>query len=78
MYSEGVFGLQRSFKNAGVNSLIISLWQVPDKQTSELMIKFYNYYLNGMSKNSALRNAQKDIREKYPEPYYWAAFELIE
>jgi CHAT domain-containing protein len=76
--SEGVFGLQRAFKIAGVKSLIVSLWQVPDKQTSELMYKFYTYYLEGSTKRDALQNAQKDIRSKYSNPYYWAGFELIE
>lgn len=76
--SEGVFGLQRAFKLAGVKSLIVSLWQVPDKQTSELMLKFYNYYLNGSSKTNALKDAQNDIKKKHPNPYFWAGFELIE
>ncbi|MBF8149267.1 CHAT domain-containing protein [Winogradskyella sp. F6397] len=76
--SEGVFGLQRAFKLAGAKSLIVSLWQVPDEQTSELMLKFYAYYLNGNSKTQALRNAQNDIKMNYPNPYFWAGFELIE
>jgi CHAT domain-containing protein len=76
--SEGVFGLQRAFKLAGVQSLIVSLWQVPDKETSDLMYKFYFYYLEGDSKREALRKAQNHIRSKYTNPYYWAGFELIE
>ncbi|WP_323027490.1 CHAT domain-containing protein [Gelidibacter japonicus] len=76
--SEGVFGLQRAFKIAGAKAMIVSLWQVPDKQTSDLMFKFYSYYLNGQSKYEALRNAQKDLKVDYPDPYYWGAFELIE
>ena len=76
--SEGVFGLQRAFKLAGVKSLIVSLWQVPDKETSELMYKFYFYYLKGDSKRKSLQKAQSDIRSKYINPYYWAGFELIE
>jgi CHAT domain-containing protein len=51
---------------------------VPDKQTSELMLKFYNYYLNGSSKTNALKDAQNDIKKKHPNPYFWAGFELIE
>jgi len=76
--SEGVFGLQRAFKLAGAKSLIVSLWQVPDKQTAELMIKFYDYYLSGSSKVEALKKAQNDIKEDYPNPYFWAGFELIQ
>ncbi len=75
---EGVFGLQRGFKLAGVNSIIISLWSVPDRQTSMLMKKFYEYYTAGCSKQSSLLKAQLDIKKEYPEPFYWAAFIVIE
>lgn len=76
--SEGVFGLQRAFKLAGAGSLIVSLWQVPDEQTAELMFKFYYYYLDGNSKTKALKKAQNDIKKDYPNPYFWAGFELID
>ena len=74
---EGVFGLQRAFRLAGVRSLLVSLWAVPDKQTKELMIPFYQYYLNGDNAATALRKAQLDMSKKY-EPYDWAAFVLLE
>jgi CHAT domain-containing protein len=74
---EGIFGLQRAFKIAGVDHLIISLWKVPDGQTSELMQLFYEYYLQGISVRAALRKAQKKMSEMY-RPYYWAAFILVE
>lgn len=76
--SEGVFGLQRAFKLAGADAVIVSLWQVPDQSTSELMIQFYKYYFKGYSKNYSLLNAQKDIRKRYNNPYYWAGFKLVE
>jgi len=78
--SEGVFGLQRAFKLAGASTIVISLWKVPDTQTSELMQSFYKYYFlgKGYSKQGALKAAQKDIRQKYPNPYYWAAFVVID
>lgn len=76
--SEGVFGLQRAFKLAGAKSMIVSLWQVPDKSTSELMIHFYNYYLKGNTKRESLLKAQEDIKDKYKLPFYWAGFTLIE
>ena len=75
---EGVYGLQRAFKMAGVNTIIMSLWKVPDKQTSELMVKFYEYYLQGYTKQKALSLSQMHIKKKYPQPYYWAAFSIIE
>ncbi len=76
--SEGVFGLQRAFKLAGVKSMIVSLWQVPDKSTSELMVHFYEFYLDGFSKKEALKKAQNIIKDKYKSPFYLAGFVLIE
>jgi len=75
--SEGVFGLQRAFKMAGVKNIIMSLWKVPDAQTSELMTRFYTYCFAGKSVHDALQAAQTDMRKKYP-PYYWAGFKLLE
>jgi CHAT domain-containing protein/Tfp pilus assembly protein PilF len=75
--SEGVFGLQRAFKMAGVKNIIMSLWKVPDKETQELMTLFYNYCFSGKSVHDALQSAQSDMKKKYP-PYYWAAFKLLE
>jgi CHAT domain-containing protein len=42
------------------------------------MLKFYNFYLDGHSKTEALKKAQNSIRKEYPNPYYWAGFELIQ
>lgn len=75
--AEGVFGLQRAFKSAGVEQLIISLWKVPDRETSEMMQLFYQYYLKGKTVKQAFRKAQQKMRKKY-EPYYWAAWVLVE
>jgi CHAT domain-containing protein len=76
--SEGVFGLQRAFKMAGVQTLIMSLWKVPDKQTSQLMQGFYKYWLGGMSKHDAFKKSQNEIRKANPNPYYWAAFVMVD
>jgi CHAT domain-containing protein/tetratricopeptide (TPR) repeat protein len=75
--TEGVFGLQRAFKLAGVKNMLLSLWKVPDEETAELMRTFYGYYLKGEMPREALKDAQRDLRKKY-SPYYWAAFVLIE
>jgi CHAT domain-containing protein len=75
--SEGVFGLQRSFKMAGVKNLVVSLWQVPDKETVELMTAFYTYRMGGKTISESFYLAQADMRKKYP-PFYWAAFMLVE
>lgn len=77
--SEGVFGLQRSFKMTGARFLIYSLWQVPDYQTSELMNKFYEGWLKGQLIHDAFRNAQSFMKTKYQGiPSDWAAFVLVE
>lgn len=75
---EGVFGLQRAFKRAGVKSMIISLWKVPDEQTSQLMVAFYKYYLKGNSANKSLRKAQNEIKVDHPDPIYWAGFQVVD
>lgn len=76
--TEGVLGLQRAFKLAGAQQLIISLWKVPDEQTAELMRSFYQYYLQEKDVTEAFYKAQRFLRHKYRNPYYWAAFILIE
>jgi len=76
--SEGVYGLQRAFKMAGVKYLIMSLWNVPDTETQEMMELFYQYYLQDqLSIREAFRKTQQQMREKY-DPYFWAAFVLVE
>lgn len=75
--SEGVFGLQRAFKLAGVNYIIASLWQVPDKETAEFMETFYSHWLGGKTIRKAFLTTQQTMRKKYA-PYYWAAFTLVQ
>ena len=78
MSSEGVFGLQRAFKLAGIQTLIMSLWKVPDEATSKLMQVFYDNWLSGMDKHQAFSQAQRLIKEIYHEPYYWAGFVMLD
>lgn len=76
---EGVFGLQRAFKIADVDKILMSLWKVPDQQTQELMELFYDNYLNKkLNISDALSNAQGVMRKKYKQPYFWAGFILLE
>jgi len=75
--SEGVYGLQRAFKMAGVRYLIMSLWQVPDKETAEFMSLFYKNLFELKDIRAAFASTQKVMRAKY-DPYFWAAFILVE
>lgn len=112
---DGVFGLQRGFKKAGAQSLLMSLWKVDDNATQLLMTQFYKNLTSGMSKFESLRQAQDYLRNyevdvelkadtrpsvsahakekmrqskdkeitykkirKYDDPYYWAAFILLD
>jgi CHAT domain-containing protein len=75
--SEGVFGLQRAFKMAGVKNIIMSLWKVPDIQTAELFDIFYSDCFAGKTIHEAFQSAQSQMKAKY-SPYYWAGFVLLE
>jgi len=81
---EGVFGLRRAFAQAGARSLIMSLWQVPDRETSELMEEFYRNVLERkMNRCQALRQAalrqMKIVKERhgYPYPLCWGGFVMV-
>ena len=81
--SEGVFGLQRGFKKAGAQSLLLSLWKVDDEATCLLMTEFYkNWIGEGKTKHDALEQAKQAVRshkEKgWDDPKYWAAFILLD
>ena len=75
---DGVFGLQRGFKQAGANGIMMSLWKVDDKATQMLMVEFYNNLSRGLEQYLALREAQNVVKKNFPDPKYWAAFILID
>src|SRR5208283_4538665 len=81
---EGVFGLLRGFEEAGADSVVISMWKVPDTHTQQLMTAFYeNWLVKHMEKHQALRQAQIALRSRITDhfgadlPYYWGAFVLV-
>jgi len=77
--SEGIYGLQRALKMAGVKFIIMSLWSVPDVETEQLMSDFYKIFVEGKEIHEAFRLAQNNLKIKYPnEPFYWAGFILIQ
>ena len=80
---DGVFGLQRGFKKAGANSILMSLWKVDDEATCLLMTEFYKKWIGeGKTKHDALEFAKQMVRshkEKgWDDPKYWAAFILLD
>ncbi len=80
---EGVFGLQRGFKKAGAQSLLMSLWSVDDTATRLLMTEFYkNMVERKLSKHESLKQAQSYLMAyengRYSNPHYWAAFILLD
>ena len=80
--SEGVYGLQRGFKKAGANTILMSLDKVDDEATKILMVEFYKNLMNGKTKHQSLIDAQKYLRQvdngKYDKPEYWASFIMLD
>lgn len=87
-HGEGIIGLSRSLMYAGAKNITVSLWQVNDQSTSELMIDYYDEFSKkkvpskldeSLSYSTALRNAKLKMikREKFANPFYWSPFILI-
>jgi CHAT domain-containing protein len=78
-----VFGLRRALQVAGAESVLMSMWSVPDKETQELMTLFHQTWLAGTDKHEALREAQLEMRQRIKErygkdlPQYWGAFVMV-
>lgn len=76
---EGVYGLRRSFQEAGVKSVVNSLWPVSDEGTRRLMTSFYENMFKGLPARKALKQAQLSLLDsEWNHPYYWGAFVLVE
>ncbi|MBS1491382.1 MAG: CHAT domain-containing protein [Bacteroidetes bacterium] len=73
---EGVYGLQRAFFMAGAHQLLMSLWKVDDQATQWFMVLFYQEWIKSRNLNQAFHQAQLQVKEKYPHPFYWGAFIL--
>jgi CHAT domain-containing protein/Flp pilus assembly protein TadD len=78
---EGLVGVTRSFFYAGARSLVVSLWDVDDESTADLMKSFYRRLREGGASARALRDAKRAIlrsdRPAHRFPYYWASFVLV-
>ncbi len=76
---DGVFGLQRGFKNAGAHTLLMTIKEVDDTAATELMINFYRYLMGGKTKREALSLAQREARAKgLSDANGWAAYILLD
>ncbi|HEY9890544.1 MAG TPA: CHAT domain-containing tetratricopeptide repeat protein [Candidatus Sericytochromatia bacterium] len=74
---DGVVGLSRSLISAGVSSILVSLWSVPDAPTASLMTEFYRQIQQNSDKATSLRSAMLTTMKQHPNPKDWAAFTLI-
>jgi CHAT domain-containing protein len=72
-----LLGLQRGLFYAGATSLLLSLWDVHDQSTAELMQEFYKNYIHTGDMAASLQIAMRSLREQNPHPYYWAPFVLV-
>ena len=74
----GLLSFVLNFMDAGVPSVVASLWQVDTKTTEILMVEFYEHLYKGKSYSEALALAKQHlIEEGYSDPYYWAGFVLF-
>lgn len=74
---EGVYGLRLALNAAGASNIMMSLWKVDDTATQELMVSFYQEWLQKPGNmRQAFRMAQQQVRKKYTHPFYWGAFVL--
>ena len=80
---EGVFGLRRAFLFAGARTLVTSLFEVPDKDTRDLMLRFYSGLKSGQGKLAALHAAQRQLLQLRRQaggaahPFFWASFVMV-
>lgn len=75
---DGVFGLQRAFKQAGAGAILMSLWKVNDAATSLFMQHFYKSLMQTGDRHKALNFARNEVKKDFPDPYYWAAWVMLD
>lgn len=75
---EGIHGLTRGFKQAGAQSMLVSLWSVNDASTAQFMTTFYREWIRTGNRHAAYRSAMAAVRDSNPSPFYWAPFILLD
>lgn len=79
--TDGVWGLQRAFKKAGAGTIVMVLWSISDIVAKDFMVAFYQQLVNAEHKGNrrrAFERAREIIRQKYPDPYHWASFVMLD
>jgi CHAT domain-containing protein len=80
---EGVYGLRRAFQCAGAQTVVMSLWKVPDQETGLLMDALYDKWLTGLTKKEALRQSALEVLNSHrvddgvTHPFFWGGFVLV-
>ena len=74
---DDLLGLQRGLFCAGATSLLLSLWDVHDRSTADLMEQFYRGFMQSGDPASSLRAAMLHLRKQNPHPYFWAPFVYV-
>lgn len=76
---EGFLALTRGFLYSGARNILFSLWKINDRETCDLMVDFYKYYLNGDDFSKALRKAKLNMLKnpKTAKPGLWGGFILV-
>jgi CHAT domain-containing protein len=72
-----LLGLERGLFCAGASSLLLSLWDVHDRSTADLMQSFYHCFIQTGDMAGALQTAMRHVRKQHPHPYFWAPFVLV-
>ena len=76
---EGVYGLQRAFRKSGVRYILMNLWESGDRASSLFMKEFYSALTSGRCTiPEAFHHARTVLRDKFPEPFYWAGVILLD
>lgn len=77
--SEGIYGMQRAFKKAGVKTVIMNLWEASDVATQCFMTNFYLDLINGSKdRHKAFQYGRDEVRKTYSSPFYWAGFVMVD
>lgn len=76
----GIIGIQSALKRAGAHTILMTLWSVNDRATSEFMKYFYTHLIDGKSKHQSLELARKALRNSkdFNDPLYWAPFIMLD